>query len=170
MIMRGSSFPAASSGCPQQQCSFLQYDPLACICSIQFAYYDLWFSNLTLALKYSTSFDVIKFLFIFYFLKALFLSSYLVWLDLRFIGMDWEMLVWLVCRALTDEYGSLNVFVLDSFLKAIQIAVSHFLYQELEGIHGHSHTFKFMSLLRSKRCLKKTLLGHHQIAMLQRQK
>ena len=26
-------------------------------------------------------------------------------------------------------------------LKAIQIAVSHFLYQELEGIHAHSHPF-----------------------------
>ena len=24
-------------------------------------------------------------------------------------------------------------------IKAIQIAVSHFLYQELEGIHAHSH-------------------------------
>ena len=29
--------------------------------------------------------------------------------------MDWEVSVWLVCRALTDESGSLNVFVWDSF-------------------------------------------------------
>ena len=40
LVVRGSSFPAASSGCPQQQCSFLQYDQLARICSIQFAYHD----------------------------------------------------------------------------------------------------------------------------------
>ena len=36
-------------------------------------------------------------------------------LDLRFIGMEREVSVWLVCRALTDESGSLNVFVWDSF-------------------------------------------------------
>ena len=53
--------------------------------------------------------------------------------------MDWEVSVWLVCRALTNESGSLNVFVWD----AIQIAVSHFLYQELEGIHAHSHPFTY---------------------------
>ena len=29
--------------------------------------------------------------------------------------MNWEVSVWLVCRALTDESGSLNVFVWDSF-------------------------------------------------------
>ena len=29
--------------------------------------------------------------------------------------MDWEVSVWLVCRALTDESGLLNVFVWDSF-------------------------------------------------------
>ena len=55
--------------------------------------------------------------------------------------MDWEVSAWLVCRALTDESGSLNVFVWDSFKGNFQIAVSHFVYQELEGIHAHSHPF-----------------------------
>ena len=57
--------------------------------------------------------------------------------------MDWEVSVWLVCRALTDESGSLNVFVWDSF-KGYSNAVSHFLYQELEGIHAHSHPFTYI--------------------------
>ena len=45
------------------------------------------------------------------------------------------MSAWLVCRTLNDESGILNVFVWDSFKKAIQIAVSDFLHRELEGIY-----------------------------------
>ena len=33
------------------------------------------------------------------------------------------------------------MFLFEFHVKAIQIAVSHFLYQELGGIHAHSHIF-----------------------------
>ena len=65
--------------------------------------------------------------------------------------MDWEVSVWLVCRALTDESGSLNVFVWDSF-KGISKCSKPFL---ISGARRDPcsltsfYIYSLMSLLRS---------------------
>ena len=61
--------------------------------------------------------------------------------------MDWEVSVWLVCRALTDESGSLNVFVFGIHLKAIQII--HVSGARRDPCSLTSFYIYFMSLLRS---------------------
>ena len=104
----------------------------------------VWFSIFALLSTQSfaliTSFDVINFLIVIFF-KALFsfpifsvTRSKVHWYGVGSVSLA------AMCRALTDESGSLNVFV-GIHLKAIQIAVSYFLFQELEGIHAHSHPF-----------------------------